>query len=140
MTDRDTKITRLLLTELDRTDDRPLSHQIADGIWTAVIDGSLQTGERLPTVRQIAIEVNVHPRVVERAYDELRRRGVASFRPGGVFLSLADSDPRARERAASLEETCREAVARAEALGFTVDDVLETLTDLRVDRASREGR
>jgi DNA-binding transcriptional regulator YhcF (GntR family) len=131
------EIARMLGEELDQSSERPLSHQIADRVWTGVIDGSLETGGRLPTVRQLAIDLGVHPRVVERAYDELQRRGVVSVRPGGIFLILTDADPADRMRAASLEEACRAVVGRAEELGFTIDDVVETLTDLRVDRASR---
>lgn len=131
------EIARLLGEELDPSSERPLSHQIADHVWTGVIDGNFETGARLPTARQLAIDLGVHPRVVERAYEELKRRGVVSVRPGGVFLILTDADPADRARAASLEEACRAVVGRAEELGFTIDDVVETLTDLRVDRASR---
>jgi GntR family transcriptional regulator len=127
----------MLGAELDQSSESPLSRQIADRIWTGVIDGSLETGERLPTVRQLSVDLGVHPRVVVRAYDELERRGVVSVRPGGVFLILTDADPAVRVRAASLEEACRAIVGQAEDLGFTIDDVVETLTDLRVDRASR---
>lgn len=132
-------VARMLAAQLDRGGERSLSHQIADGIWAEFIEGTLRSGQRLPTVRQLAIDLAVHPRVVERAYDELDRRGIVSRQPDGVFLSFTDADPGARERGAALEAACREAVTTAEALGFSIEDVMEALTDLRVDRASRQG-
>jgi GntR family transcriptional regulator len=130
-------ITARLAAAIDRSIERPLSRQLADVVWTEIIDGTIRTGERLPTVRQLAIDLGVHPRVVERAFAELERRGVVRVEPGGVFVALVDTEPGARERARVLEDVCAEAAARAEELGFSIDDVLEGLADLRLDRGSR---
>jgi GntR family transcriptional regulator len=130
-------ITARLAAAIDRTNDRPISRQLADLVWTEIIDGTLRSGERLPTVRQLAIDLGVHPRVVERAFAELERRGVVRVEPGGAFVALVDGEPGARERARALEDVCADTVARAEELGFSIDDVIEALADLRLDRGSR---
>lgn len=136
-TRRQLSITARIAAAIDRSIDRPLSRQLADLLWTEIIDGTLATGERLPTVRQLAIDLGVHPRVVERAFAELERRGVVRVEPGGVFVALVDVEPGARERARALEDVCAEAVARAEELGFQIDDLVEVLGDLRLDRGAR---
>jgi|GEM_PF-538953 len=123
---------------LDPTLERPLARQLAEQVWTEIIDGTLEPGERLPTVRQLAIDLGVHPRVVERAFAELVRRGVVRIEPGGAFVCLIDSEPAATERARALERLCAEAAAQAEQLGFEIDELIEGLSDLRLERRSRE--
>lgn len=102
-----------------------------------MVDGTLETGERLPTVRELAVALGVHPRVVERAFAELERNAVVRVDTGGVFVCLTQAEPGASERVRALEDICAEAVARAEALGFGIDELIEGLADLRVDRGSR---
>lgn len=126
-----------LALALDPTLDRPLARQLAEHVWIEVMDGTLEPGERLPTVRQLAIDLGLHPRIVEQAFAELVRRGVVRIEPGGAFVCLTESDPRATERARELERLCAESAARAEQLGFEIDDLIEGLSDLRLERRLR---
>lgn len=128
------EIGKALAAHLDRAGDQPLSRQIADRLWVEVIGGTLETGQRLPTVRQLAVDLGVHPKTVQHAYDELERLGVLTVRPGGTFVSLAIPDAEARERLHRFEHACREAVRRAEELGFSIDDVMDMLQELRALR------
>jgi GntR family transcriptional regulator len=97
-----------------------------------VVTGTLETGERLPTVRQLAIDLSVPPTTVERAYRELEELGVVSAVPGqGVVVSLRDPDRSSVERRMQLERLCREVAAQAEGLGFTLDDLMEVLAEQR---------
>lgn len=134
MTTPSAEIGKALAAYLDRGGDQPLSRQIADRLWVEVIGGTLETGQRLPTVRQLAVDLGVHPKTVQHAYDELERLGVVTVRPGGTFVSLAIPDAEARERLHAFERGCRDAVQRAEALGFSIDDVMDMLQELRAMR------
>jgi GntR family transcriptional regulator len=127
-----------LAVALDPTLDCPLAQQLAEQVWSEVMDGTLEPGERLPTVRQLAIDLGVHPRTVEQAFTELVRRGVVRIEPGGAFVCLTESDPRATERTRALEHLCIDAAARAEQLGFEIDELIEGLTDLRLERRLRK--
>ena len=125
-------ITRLLAVRLEDTTDRPATHVIIEDVWQSVVDGTLASGERLPTVRELAIALNVGPRVVERAYDELERRGVIATRPGeGTFVSLAPPSESERARHTRLGAIARDAVAQAREIGFDVDDVIDAVRDWR---------
>jgi GntR family transcriptional regulator len=132
-------LTARLAAAIDPTLDRPVAWQLAEQVWTEVIDGTLELGERLPTVRQLAVELGLHPRVIERAFAELERRGVVRIEPGGVYVCLIEGEPGAAERARALEELCTEAADRAAQLGFAIDDVIEGLTALRLERRSRDS-
>lgn len=110
----------------------PVSRLVVEEIWLAVVDGSLASGERLPTSRELAIALNVSPRSIERAYAELERRGVTVTRAGaGTFVSLGPPSEEDRVRHQQFAELCRDAVTRAADLGFDVDELIESLAEYR---------
>lgn len=109
-----------------------MSKLIVDDIWLAVVEGTLGSGERLPTARQIAVGLGVSPRTVDRAYRELEERGVVATRPGeGTFISLAPPTAEERERHRRFGELCRRSFEEARELGFTVDDLIDALVEFR---------
>ena len=124
----------------DPTLDRPLARQLAEHLFGEVLDGTLEPGERLPTVRQLAVDLGVAPRIVEQTFADLERRGVVRIEPGGAYVCLLDGAPEASERARVLEQLCIEAAERAEQLGFAIDELIDGLTDLRLEIRSKPGR
>ena len=66
----------------------PIYLQIAEGIREAVAAGVYLPGESLPSLRALAIDVQVNPNTVQRAYDELAREGLIHARRGkGLFVA-----------------------------------------------------
>jgi len=121
-----------LAGDLTGTGGAPVTHRLVQGVWEAVIDGTLANGERLPTARQLAVELGVSPRSVEWAYAELQRLGVVAARQGeGTFVGLEPPDEEARARHLALAELCRDAVARAQALGFGATELIDALVEYR---------
>lgn len=121
-----------LAAYLDLGSDVPVYRQIVDRVWLDVITGALETGERLPTVRQLAIDLGVHPNAVSRAYEELRLLGVLITRPGhGSFVGLTRPDKPALERKAQVERLCRDLVAQSRALEIPLDEVIDGLVELK---------
>jgi len=117
-----------------------LAKQIVNHVWEEVVSGELDTGSRLPTIRQLAIDLGLNPKTVARAYDELERLGVVSARPGeGTFVSVTVPDGDVRDRHRQLEEIGREALTRTEGLGFTIADLIDTLDDLRSAKRGNES-
>jgi GntR family transcriptional regulator len=65
----------------------PIYLQIIEQIKRSVALGVLQSGEQLPTVKQLAIDLTVNPNTVARAYRELEREQVIETSPGrGSFV------------------------------------------------------
>ncbi len=111
---------------------QPVTSLIVEDIWEAVVDGSLEVGERLPTARELAVALRVSPRIVERAYDELERLGVIATRLGeGTAVSLTRPSEAELERRKELGALCGEAVERARVLGFGIEELLEALAEYR---------
>jgi GntR family transcriptional regulator len=115
----------------------PVAHLIVEELWLAVIEGDLASGQRLPTSRQLAIELGVSPRSIERAYLELERRGVIATRAGqGTYVSLALPPEAERARHQEFAALCRGAVENAARLGFSVEELLDALAEFRTANRS----
>lgn len=112
--------------DVDQRSGIPIYLQIVDQVRHGVEVGSLQAGERLPTVRQLAEEVSVAPNTVVKAYGELRRMGLLESRPGVGTVVVEGSGEEQRERQlAALEERLRILVRDAVGLGLDEDSLWE---------------
>jgi DNA-binding transcriptional regulator YhcF (GntR family) len=109
-----------------------VAQRVVEELWLAVVDGSLESGERLPTARELAIALNVSPRSIERAYDELEQRGVTASRAGaGTFISLRPPSEADLARHQQFARLCRQTLESAAALGFGIDELLDCLAEYR---------
>ncbi len=134
-------LSQRLARTIDPSSGDPVAHQIVEQVWLGVVEGVIETGQRMPTVREFAIQLGVTPRSVRWAYDELERLGVASARPGeGTFVSLAPASDDERKRRKDFLSLCADTVQRAEALGYRVDELIAALREFRaVERARDRG-
>src|SRR3954451_15026064 len=78
---------------IDASDPTPLYAQLERAIRVAIATGRLRVGERLPTVRQLAVDLRVNANTVAKVYGELERAGVLEPRRGvGTFVLGAEAD------------------------------------------------
>lgn len=69
-------------------DEAHLYDQISETIRQQILDGAIQPGERLPSVREMTQKWNCSPGTVQRAYKDLAGSGLAESRPGkGTFVA-----------------------------------------------------
>lgn len=79
--------------------------QICEQIKRTVAVGHLVAGDRLPTIREVAVSTRVNRNTVAKAYAELERDGVIVSRPGqGSFVAETATGLRKEERLRILEE------------------------------------
>jgi len=86
---------------LDPSDGVPIYRQIIRQIEHAVLSGRLKTGERLPTIRSLAVELKINPNTIAKAYGELEIRGILTTQVGsGTYISgrLPDAQDDGAER------------------------------------------
>jgi GntR family transcriptional regulator len=108
----------------------PFYRQIIDQVQFAIADERLTGGDRLPTVRQLAVDLKINPNTVARAYQELEIRGVVSTQMGtGTFIGDEKVAIPEAERRRMLDQICTELLSRASAYGFTLREVIEALGD-----------
>jgi GntR family transcriptional regulator len=106
----------------------PFYRQIIDQIKSAIATGRLEQGDRLPTVRQLAVDLSINPNTVSRAYTELELTGLVETQMGsGTFVGHKPVEQDEVERRRILDQICQEFLSRASSHGFTLDDILNNL-------------
>jgi GntR family transcriptional regulator len=106
----------------------PFYRQIIDQVKSAIATGTLSSGDRLPTVRQLAVNLSVNPNTVSRAYTELELTGLVETHMGtGTFVGQKKVEQNEIERRRMLDQICQEFLSRASSHGFTLDDILDNL-------------
>ncbi len=116
----------------------PVYRQLIDQVRAGIAAGSLNVGDQLPTVRQLAVDLSINPNTVMRAYRELELGGVLETHQGtGTFISDKKPEKKSAERERRLDQMAAEVAARAGAAGFTVEDLIDRLQDMLPGPAKR---
>ena len=112
---------------IDLVDPTPPFEQVRRQLTLLIETGQLVTGERLPSVRQLAGDLGLATGTVARAYRELVSAGLVVTRRGGG-TRVADR-PSSASAAATLllEDAAREYLARAKALGAGPDRAIQVV-------------
>jgi GntR family transcriptional regulator len=98
----------------------PIFRQIADQVKVLVGTGALETGARLPSVRQLAESLVINPTTVQRAYLELENEGVIETRRGqGTFVANGGTHLERSEVERLAAEHFRNALAEAKRFALT---------------------
>ena len=110
----------------------PFYRQIIDQVKAAIATETIAPGDRLPTVRQLAVDLSVNPNTVSRAYTELELTGLVETQMGsGTFVGSRTVELTDVEKRRVLDQLCQEFLSRASTHGFTLSDVLENLEQRR---------
>ncbi|HEX3551481.1 MAG TPA: GntR family transcriptional regulator [Candidatus Elarobacter sp.] len=103
----------------------PLYQQLTEQIKRAIALGALAPGERLPTVKGLAVELKLNANTVARVYRDLEREGVIATAPGrGSFVSRNGVLENARRVALDVAtRAADDAIREARSLGITHDEI-----------------
>ena len=114
---------------IDARHPTPLYHQLERSIRFAIATGKLRAGDRLPTVRQMAVDLRINANTVAKVYAELERAGVVETRRGvGTFVSAQRLQAaRKADRERELREIEDRFLDEAAGLGYTPQEVVEHL-------------
>lgn len=110
---------------VSRTLGVPLLTQIRDQVLSAIAEGDLRPGERLPTVRQLAEFLGINRNTVAQAYRQLESDGHVITRAGGGTIVAGDPGADAPMASDRLRAIVREAFQQARAAGFTPREFAE---------------
>lgn len=73
---------------MDTANGVPVYRQIIQQIEYAILSGRVQAGDRLPTIRALAVDLKINPNTIVKAYSELEIRGILNKQVGsGTYIS-----------------------------------------------------
>jgi GntR family transcriptional regulator len=111
------------------TEAGPIYAQIVQGVKRMLANGKLRPGDRLPSARELAVELKVNPNTVIHAFSELEREGLSETRRGlGTFLREDIEVQRLRH--SLLVEAARRYLAEARALGLSLEEARQALQEV----------
>ncbi len=116
---------------IDAASGVPYYRQVIDRVLLGVADGSVRVGDRLPTVRSLAVALQINPNTVGRAYRDLEAMGAVETRRGaGTFIAALTPRKDENERQRQLEDFCGQVVLRALRLGFSGEELVGTIREI----------
>jgi GntR family transcriptional regulator len=123
-------------------DSQPIYRQLRDRVAAMLLDGLLNEGDPLPSVRNVAAEYRVNPLTVLKAYQQLvdeqlveKRRGLGMFINAGARKKLLGA-----ERQKFLQEQWPLVSATIQRLGLTREELLDAAAAGKPSSPAREER
>lgn len=111
------------------SNDMPIYTQLIEQIKVAIVSGVFLPGERLPSVRDLAVDAGVNPNTMQRAMAELERdKLVFSQRTSGRYVTEDHMVIHALKADLARIHVAR-CVEALECLGYTREDILDVLTN-----------
>ncbi len=113
---------------LDHHCGEPIYRQVVEAIKFRIASGELSEGTKLPSIREMAGQLEINMRTVSKAYQELEQAGLVVMQQGrGVFVTSPRAVLPARQRRASLLEHARRLLSEASRMGASPEEVIEII-------------
>ena len=113
----------------------PYYRQIVNQIMYGVANGMLTPGERLPTVRQLAVDLQINLNTIVKAYNELELRGVVNTQQGtGTFVSECSTDIDPEEKMKGIKRLCNNFLDEVSSMGISTEEIISTLEKIINER------
>ena len=106
----------------------PIYTQIIKQIKAMILDGALQAGDALPSMRNLAMQLRISVITTKRAYEELERDGFIESYPGkGSFVKAQNREMLREEQLRQTEELLSAACEKARVCGISLEELTEIL-------------
>lgn len=108
--------------------DKPIYDQIYTQIKNAILNGALQPGEGLPSIRTLAKDLRVSVITTKRAYDELEKAGYLYTVPGkGCYVAEKNTELVRENYLTQIEEHLSQALTLSESCGLSLEELIDLL-------------
>ncbi|MBM7568487.1 GntR family transcriptional regulator [Paenibacillus sacheonensis] len=108
---------------------KPIYLQLADRINRLIVSKELKAGQKLQSVREMALSYNVNPNTIQRTYSELEREGVLETRRGQGSFVTEQEERLIQLRGKMKEEQIETFVQVMREMGFSSDEIVSGLRD-----------
>ncbi len=116
------------MIQITTGDSRPIFKQIVDGVMLKIASGELSDGDKLPSVRSLAMLLMVNTNTVAKAYGELTTLGVVEAKKGlGLFVCAPKDVLSKEEKLGKLDDAITHLVSEIVPLGLSQKTVVERL-------------
>lgn len=115
--------------------DRPIYAQILERIQMQIVSGVYQPGDKLPSVRELAMQAGVNPNTMQKALSELERSGlIITQRTSGRNVT-EDMDMIKETRRQLAGERIQDFLKKMQELGYEREDIIAMLMETKGEQA-----
>lgn len=115
--------------------DDPIYLQIKNQVKAEILSGTLEPGEKLPSIRFLAKELRISMITAKRAFDELEAEGfIHSVQGKGNFVAAQNEELIREEYLKKVEEKISELIELSSVSGLSEDEVMEMFHNMKEDR------
>jgi GntR family transcriptional regulator len=115
---------------LDPVNGVPIYRQIIQQIEYGILSGRMKSGDRLPTIRSLAVDLKINPNTIAKAYNELEIKGILATQVGsGTYIS--DKRPEAEEdaRLQKVGEVLGRFIQEMKNLGVNMEELITLIEE-----------
>ena len=113
----------------------PIYLQIKNQVKAEILSGTLEPGEKLPSIRFLAKELRISMITAKRAFDELEAEGfIHSVQGKGNFVAAQNEELIREEYLKKVEEKISELIELSSVSGLSEDEVMEMFHNMKEDR------
>ena len=117
----------------------PIYLQIMNYLKKEIIMGRLKAGDKIPSVRELASELQINPNTVQRTFQELERELIVETRRGlGRYVTSEESKIMEIKKEMASELLDR-FIQGMQELGFTSNDIITIVSDTITDVDAKKG-
>ena len=117
------------MISINYSDAGPIYEKVKDSLRRLMLSGVLPPDSKLPSVRELAMQLSINPNTIQRAYRELEQEGAIVSVPGkGSFVAAGGAVRAARE--AALREKLDALVREFDALGVSREALVSMIKEV----------
>lgn len=113
---------------LDYQDRRPIYEQVVEKFRVLILRGVMPPGSRMPSVRQLAMELSINPNTIQRAYMTLEQEGLI-YPVKGKGNFIADTEQIQKKCREDYYQEFREVVRKGKELGLDEEELIYIIKD-----------
>jgi len=111
--------------QISNASGEPIYSQIVGRVRGAILSGELAPGTMLPSIRQLAKDLQISVITTKRAYEELEKEGLIDSVVGkGSFVSGANEAFIREQRLRAMETKLLEAIKEGKSLGLSLEEII----------------
>ena len=128
------------MVKIDKDSHRPFYEQLVIGIKEDILQGILEPGDQIPSVREMAKILLINPNTISKAYKVLESEQVlVTVKGKGTFVKQVESRPRDLRRIEELQQQFNELVIESKHLQVTETEIKQWLKEAEAKLGGNEA-
>ncbi|MCJ8277452.1 MAG: GntR family transcriptional regulator [Bdellovibrionales bacterium] len=116
------------LIRINTSSETPIYQQIVEGIEQAIISGTLGAGEMLPSVRELAVQLQLNPNTVAKAYKSLQAMNlVEAVRGKGLKVRPMSEKKTENRKLDIIQQKISDLLKLAESLNISKEELIQSI-------------